>query len=438
VNSREFRVAIVGRPNVGKSTLFNLLIGQRRSLVKNEPGVTRDVIEMPASLWGKDFILFDTGGLTGMSAQIEGAIKDQVLGFLSHTDLLLMVFDFKAGFLPEDREILKQIRQAGKPALYIVNKVDSYASEAQAKLDFAEVGEEVLPVSLESQKGVSELTTLLYERLPEKKEEAKKTALRICILGKPNVGKSSLLNELVGYKRSVVSEVAGTTTDFVEERFEYNGQEFVVVDTAGIRRKSKMEEGLEVLSVIQARKALEQSDWVLFVVDAQDGLSVQEAKILELIFEFHKPFIMVANKIDLFGSQAEARQKIELAIGQKFHFYQDCPVVFISALKGQGIQKLLQLLLKLHQKAKIHIPTPKLNDFLFSVIRKTPSPVYQGRNVKIYYMTQTRQIPPTFLVFSNLPEGMSEAYQRFLIRQIKESFDLTGLPIRLVALQGKA
>jgi GTP-binding protein len=309
--------------------------------------------------------------------------------------------------------------------------------EEQAQMDFAEVGEEILPVSLESQKGVSELTSRLFEKLPEKTEDDKSAALRICILGKPNVGKSSLLNELVGYKRSLVSEVAGTTTDFVDERFEYRGQEFVVVDTAGIRRKSKVDEGLEVLSVIQAKKALERSDWVLFVVDAYDGLSVQEARILELILESYKPFILVANKLYLFESRHEARQKMEASVKEKFHFYQDCPLIFTSALKGQGVKKVLDRLLDLHAKAQTQIPTPKLNDFLFSVIRKAPSPVHQGKTVKIYYMTQTRQIPPTFLVFSNLPDGVGEAYQRFLIRHIKEAFDLSGLPIRLVALQGK-
>lgn len=429
------RVAVIGRPNVGKSTLFNILTDSRKSVVKNQPGVTRDLILQPAHVWGKDFDLIDTGGLTESKDLISKLIRESVLGFLSTVDFLIVVMDGRDGVIPEDREIMKLVKKQSKPFLLVVNKVDSVLNEELIKNEFYEFSDHVVVASLEQRRGVSDILEWLHQTLPEQKQELPE-GVRLSIVGKPNAGKSSLVNALLQEDRMLVSSMAGTTVDSVDSVLIYNNKKYTLVDTAGLRKKANRQEDIEIIASFKTEEAIRRSNLVLLVVDGTIGPTEQDAKILEKILEQHKTVILVINKVDLAVKQSsEYRDQLREKIAQVFHFYQDIPLVFVSSLTGKGLEKLFYEIEGLQEKLKLRISTNDLNEFFFSTIRQAPAPVYGVNNVKFYYLTQTQQTPPSFIAFANHPDGVDNSYRRFLIKKIKEQYHLQGVPIRIFVMK---
>jgi GTPase len=431
------KVAIIGRPNVGKSTLFNILTDSRKAVVKNQPGVTRDIQIEPVEIWGKSFDLMDTGGLTEASDLISQLIKEQVTEFLYTVDYIIIVMDGRSGLIPEDRDLIKIANQTGKPFLIVVNKVDSVQDEDIAKADFYEFGEDVVAASFEQRRGLSDVMEWITKQIPEQQITVKE-GTNIAVVGKPNAGKSSLVNRLLGQERMLVSEIAGTTVDAIDSPFLYKDKKYILVDTAGLRRSSRREEDVEIISAFKSQEAIRRADIVLLMIDALIGPTEQDAKILQAILEDHKGVIVVANKTDLTKDQiSEPRKKFQEQIADNFHFFEDIPVVFVSAKTGHGFKDLLDMIEHVSERLEFRISTNELNDFFFQAIRKAPAPVWGFTNVKFYYVTQTYQKPPAFIAFANHPDGVTNAYRRFLIKQIKERWNLHGIPIRIFVMKAK-
>ncbi|AZZ36738.1 ribosome biogenesis GTPase Der [Bdellovibrio sp. qaytius] len=431
------KVAIIGRPNVGKSTLFNILTDSRKAVVKNQPGVTRDILIQPVDIWGKKFDIIDTGGVTEARDLFSKLIKEQVTEFLFSVDYIVAVMDGRAGLLPEDRDIIKIAKQTGKPMLLVVNKIDSPHEEDLLLSEFYEFGVEVKGTSFEQRRGVGDVLEWIVKMVPEIPQDLG-TSLRIAMVGKPNVGKSSLCNCLLKQNRMLVSEVAGTTIDSVDAPFMYNDHQYTLVDTAGLRRQSKREDDLEIISAYKSAESIRRADVVLLVVDGVEGPSEQDAKIMQAILDDHKGVVLVANKSDLGQEEIEKyREVFRAQVARIFHFFVDVPIVFTSALKSQGIKDLFDEIERVAEKRSLQIKTSELNDFFFETIRKAPAPVWGQTNVKFYYLTQTYQKPPAFIAFCNHPDGVDNSYRRFLVKNMKEKFDLHGIPIRIYCMKSR-
>lgn len=431
------KVAIIGRPNVGKSTLFNVLTGTRKSVVKNQPGVTRDIIIEPVEVWGKNFDLMDTGGLTEAADTISQLIREQVIDFLHTVDLILVVMDGRTGLIPEDRDLIRFAKQAGKPFVIIVNKLDSQQDEDIRKAEFFEFGTDVIGTSFETRRGISDVLEWITARVPDFNPTVKE-GTNIAIVGKPNAGKSSLCNRLLGQERMLVSDIAGTTVDAVDSPFLYKEKKYTLVDTAGLRRSSKREEDVEIIAAFKSQDAIRRADIVLLMVDGLIGPTEQDAKIMQAILEDHKGVILVVNKMDLAKDElSEPRKTLKEQIQRNFHFFEDVPVVYASAKTGFGMRDLLNMIEHVSEKLNFRVSTKELNDFFFEAIRGAPAPVWGFTNVKFYYVTQTYQQPPAFIAFANHPDGVTNAYRRFLIKQIKEKWDLHGIPIRIFCMKAK-
>lgn len=429
------KVAIIGRPNVGKSTLFNILTDSRKSVVKNQAGVTRDIIISPADVWGKKYDLIDTGGVTEAQDLFSKLIKEQVTDFLHSVDFIIAVMDGRSGMLPEDRDIIKLAKQTGRPTLLVINKVDQHHEDDIAKADFHEFGLDVVACSFEQRRGVAEVMEWINKIIPDAKETVKE-GMQIAMVGKPNVGKSSLCNCLLGVHRMLVSDVAGTTVDSVDSPFIYNDKKYIIVDTAGLRRHSRREDDIEIIAAFKSQESIRRSDIVLLVIDGNTGPSEQDAKIMQQILEDHKGVIIVANKSDVAAEEVpKYRETFRAQVLKEFHFFVDVPVVFTSAKTGAGINDLFKMIETVSSKLNQKISTSDLNDFFFETIRQAPAPVYGITNVKFYYLTQTKQVPPSFIAFANHPDGVTNSYRRFLIKNLKERFDLHGIPLRIYCMK---
>lgn len=429
------KVAIIGRPNVGKSTLFNIITETRKAVVKNQPGVTRDIQIEPVEIWGKQFDLIDTGGVTEAGDLFSKLIREQVSEFLQTVDLIVAVMDGRSGLIPEDKDIIRLAKQTGKPFLLVLNKVDQIQNEENAKIDFYEFGADMVAASFEQRRGISDILEWITGQIPEQKIDQRE-GIRIAIVGKPNVGKSSICNCLLGTTRMLVSDVAGTTIDSIDSPFEYRGKKYILVDTAGLRRSARREDDLEIISAFKSQEAIRRADIVLLMVDGTEGPSDQDAKIMQAILEDHKGVILVANKSDLGTKEVpEYRKTFREQVDRVFHFFEDVQMVFTSAKYGNGIEDLFDMIEKVSAKMNIRISTSELNDFFFETIRKAPAPVWGTTNVKFYYLTQTYQVPPAFIAFANHPDGVSNSYRRFLIKNIKERWDLYGIPIRIFCMR---
>ncbi len=432
------KVAIVGRPNVGKSTLFNILTSSRKSVVKNQPGVTRDIIIEPCEVWGKSFDVIDTGGITEAHDTFSQMIREQVTDFLSTVDFLIVVMDGRAGMIPEDREIIRIAQMTEKPFLIVVNKVDRVHEEDVLKAEFYEFGHDVLATSFEQRRGISEILEWLHKNLPEQVSVLRE-GIRVAIVGKPNVGKSSMVNTLLGQKRMLVSDIAGTTVDAVDTPFVYNDKKYILVDTAGLRRSAKREEDVEIIAAFKSHESIRRADLILLMIDGTIGPTEQDAKIMESILDDHKGVIVVANKSDLGRQQIpEYRQTFKAQMEKVFHFFIDVPVVFTSAETGYGVEDMLDKIEQISEKINMRISTSDLNDFFFETIRKAPAPVWGISNVKFYYLTQTTQKPPAFIAFANHPDGVDNSYRRFLIKNMKERFHLEGVPLRIFVMKSRS
>lgn len=432
------KVAVIGRPNVGKSTLFNILTGSRKSVVKNQAGVTRDIILEPCEVWGKHFDLIDTGGITEAHDTFSQLIREHVIDFLQTVDFLILVMDGRDGLIPEDREIIRIAQTTGLPFLLVVNKVDKLHEEDIKKAEFYEFGEDVLAASFEQRRGISEVLEWIHQHLPEETEQITE-GTTIAIVGKPNVGKSSIVNALLGEKRMIVSNIAGTTTDSVDTPFIFNDKKYILVDTAGLRKHSKREDHLEIISAFKSQESIRKADIVLLMIDGTIGPTDQDARIMQAILEDHKGVIVVANKSDLGKYEVpEYRKTFKEQVEKVFHFFTDVPYVMTSAKTGQGLDDLLEKIEWVSDKLKMKISTSDLNDFFFKTIRQAPAPVWGIKNVKFYYVTQTMQQPPAFIAFANHPDGVDNSYRRFLIKNLKQEFDLVGIPLRIFVMKSRA
>lgn len=431
------KVAIIGRPNVGKSTLFNIITGSRKAVVKDQAGVTRDIIIEPVDIWGKQFDLIDTGGITEAGDIFSKLIREQVTEFLQSVDFIVAVMDGRVGLVPEDRDIIRVANQTGKPFLLVINKVDKVSDEEMAKADFYEFGLDIVSASFEQRRGVSDILEWITKQIPDRQPFVKE-GMNIAIVGKPNVGKSSICNCILGANRMIVSDVAGTTIDSVDSPFIYNEKRYTLVDTAGLRKSARREEDLEIISAFKSQEAIRRADIVLLMVDGTIGPTDQDARIMQAILEDHKGVILVANKSDLGGREIpEYRKHFREQVQRTFHFFTDVNVVFTSAKTGYGVEELFEMIEKVSEQLTIRIPTSELNDFFFETIRKAPAPVWGTTNVKFYYLTQTYQRPPAFIAFANHPDGVTNSYRRFLIKNIKERWGLHGIPIRIFCMKSR-
>lgn len=430
------RLAIIGRPNVGKSTLFNILTNSRKAIVRNQPGVTRDVQIEPGEWRGINFEVMDTGGLTEADDVFSKLIREHVPAWIRTADAIVFVMDAKSGLCPEVRDVYRLLIQMKKPLLMVINKVDQDHNEAQVMAEFYELEGELVGASFERRRGLVEILEWALPHLDKPMEEVGEPVLTMAVLGKPNAGKSSFCNKLVGDNRFMVSDIAGTTVDAVEAEFERDGRKYAIVDTAGLRRAARRVDPVEIFSAFKSRDAQGKSDIVLLMIDGLIGATEQDAKIAEMVIECHRGLIVVVNKTDLGEAQIpEFRKTVREQIATTFHFFPDVPISFISAKTGAGMDKLFQQLQEVWAKLNFRISTSKLNDFFFDVIRRAPAPVDGSRDVKFFYLTQTKQRPPSFIAFANLPDGVSPSYRRFLAKNIKTEFGLDGIPIRIFAMR---
>ncbi|MEQ1665161.1 MAG: ribosome biogenesis GTPase Der, partial [Bdellovibrionales bacterium] len=399
---------------------------------------TRDILVGHADWWGHQFEVLDTGGLTEQSDTFSPLIYKQVLSVLKYVDVLILIMDGKSGLIPEDRDIIRVAKESGKPFFIVVNKIDREQDAEVIKSEFYEFGFDVLHTSFERRDHVDEVVEKIIEYIPENMAVTE-PGIRMAIIGKPNVGKSSLANALTGENRVLVSEVAGTTVDAVEINFMYNEQPFTFIDTAGLRKQAKRlgrGDGVEIISSYKSTEAIHNADIVYLVMDAQQGPTEQDAKMAELIYSKGKALIVIANKMDLLKKDhAEPRKWFRERLDFEFHFAPDVPVVFTSAQTGEGLTQMLDEAIRVWKKLHLKISTRELNDFFYKVIRQTPSPVYQTTNVKFYYCTQTGQTPPSFITFANHPEGVTPAYKRFLIKRIQNQWGLEGIPVRVFVMK---
>jgi len=430
--------AIIGRPNVGKSSLFNYLISARKSVVKNQPGVTRDLLFEDADIWGRNYQIVDTGGLTEAEDIISQKIREQVVEFLKTVDGLILVMDVKAGLCPEDREIVRLAKETHLPFLIVANKADKAQELDIVGADFYEFGENVVTCSVERRLGMEPILQWIYDH-SHAHEVDTSYGFPIAIVGKPNVGKSSMCNQLIGEDRMLVSEIAGTTIDPVDTLISYNERRYLFIDTAGLRRSARRTDGLEILSAFKTDRSIKRAEVVLLMVDGTEGPTEQDARITQQIIEANKTPILVINKLDL-GEQdiPEFRKTTRAKIKDVFHFYKDIPITFVSAKTGKGLKDLFELIEATRQKLHIRISTSDLNDFFTKVIRKAPAPIWGTRNVKFYYLTQTQQTPPSFIAFANHPDGVNRTYRRFLTNQIKEHWELAGIPVRIFVMKSRS
>lgn len=423
-------VAIVGRPNVGKSTLFNRLTETRQAIVDEEAGVTRDRHYGKAEWQGVEFSLIDTGGyIKGSDDIFEGEIRKQVQIAIDECTVLLFVVDVMEGVTGFDTEVATIIRKSKKPCIILANKVDSHEKAAYSA-DFYQFGfGDVFPISAISGSGTGDFLDKLVELLPKEDKGLEEIELpRIAIVGRPNVGKSSLTNALLGEERNIVTAVAGTTRDTINTRYNKFGYDFWLIDTAGMRRKAKVHEDLEFYSVMRSINAIERSDVCMLMIDAEQGIEAQDLSILSLIEKNRKGLVIIVNKWDLVEKDTKTAREYEEKIRERIAPFRDIPIVFTSVQDKQRIMRAVDVAMKVYENKNRHIPTRELNDFVQEIITRTPPQATKGKHIKIKYVTQLKT-EPLFMFYCNLPQYVTEAYKRFLENKIREQYDFSGVPI---------
>lgn len=424
-------VAIVGRPNVGKSALFNRILGDNSAIVSDEAGTTRDRHFGRADWSGRQFWLVDTGGLADdprMPMDLE--IRRQVDEAISEADLMLLVVDAKAGLHPSDRKVVDLLRDSQKPWLLVANKVDNPASTDF--YEFYELGAgDPLPVSAANGKNSGDLLDAIVEKIPEVTQEPP-DELRVAVVGRPNVGKSSLVNRLLGEDRLVVADEAGTTRDAIDTPVTYHGRPMVFVDTAGLRRQSKVSDGIEFYSTLRTRRAIESATICVLLIDAVEGLHNQDLKIANLAWEAGRGLIVVVNKWDLAEKDDKSAAKFQKEAGEKAPFLKFVPFLFTSALTGQRVQKLFDLILQVDVERQKRISTSQVNTTLGELVARRQPPQAAGHEIKLNYATQVETAPPMIAVFGNNPEKVQEHYIRYLHNGFREAWGFTGNPLRVV------
>jgi GTP-binding protein len=424
-------VVLVGRPNVGKSALFNRIVGANAAIVSDEAGTTRDRHFGRAEWNGRSFWLVDTGGLTDEpSVPMDAEIRRQVLQGVAEADLILLVVDAKAGLHPHDSRVVDILRDSRRPWLLVANKVDD--PRAADYYEFYALGAgDPLPVSAVNGKGSGDLLDHVVQAFPPAVAE-ESTALHVAVIGRPNVGKSSFVNRLLGEDRLVVSEVAGTTRDAIDSPLVYHGRDMVFIDTAGLRRQSKVEEGIEFYSALRTRRAIERADICVLLIDAVEGLHNQDLKIATLAWESGRGLVIVVNKWDLKEKGDKTAAHFQKEAIEKAPYLRFVPFLFTSATTGQRVQKVLELILAVDQERQKRISTSEVNDRLGELVARRQPPQAAGREVKLIYATQVEVNPPTFAVFGNHPELVEEHYVRYLHNGFREAWGFTGTPLRIL------
>ena len=431
-------VAMVGRPNVGKSMLFNELCGKRLSIVEDTPGVTRDRLYAECEWCGRKFDIVDTGGIEPTTDnEILSFMREQANIAINAADVIILVTDVRTGVTAADREVANMLLRSGKPTVLAVNKMDSTGQLDPAIYEFYELGMgDPIAVSAVHGHGTGDLLDECAKYFPpEEEHDDEDDRIRVAVIGKPNVGKSSLINHILGEKRVIVADMAGTTRDAVDTEFENKYGKYVFIDTAGIRRKSRVDERVEKFSVMRAQLAIERADVCLIMIDARDGVTEQDTKIAGMAHEAGKASIIVVNKWDLVEKETGTLEKMRKDVMRDLSFMSYAPVLFISAVTGQRTDRIFELVNFVNDQSHMRITTGMLNDVLADAQARVQPPTDKGRRLKIYYMTQTGICPPNFVVFCNRKDLFHFSYQRYLENQIRAVFGLEGTPIRMVIRQ---
>lgn len=425
-------VAIVGRPNVGKSTFFNRIVGQRISIVEDTPGVTRDRLYADAEWCGHSFTLIDTGGLEIKSEDVMWShIRAQAQIAVETADVIVFMLDGKTGLTHEDYEVAAYLRKSRKPILLVVNKLDN--NEQHLLYDFYELGlGEPIGISAGQAKGLGDVLDEIVKLTGKYETEEKEEALKIAVVGKPNAGKSSLVNKLLGYDRVIVSDIAGTTRDAIDTRIKIGDKEYVLIDTAGIRRKRSVEEDLEQYSVMRSLGAVRRADVCLIVIDSSEELSEQDVKIAGYVHEQGKPSVVVMNKWDVVEKDTYTIEKYNRKLKEELKFMDYFIPTYVSAKTGKRVDNLIKLAERAYENASRRISTGLLNDVLREAILTNEPPSKNGKRLKIYYVTEVSSNPPTFVIFVNDDTLMHFSYRRYLENALRRSFDFEGTPIRLI------
>ena len=430
----KYTVAIVGRPNVGKSTLFNKLVGDRLSIVKDEPGVTRDRLYREMEWLGNKFLLVDTGGLEPRTQDfMMNKIKKQAQVAIDEADVIIFLVDGKAGITGLDEDVATILRKQDKKVIVAVNKIDNYIKEQENIFEFYGLGfEEVIGISGEHKTNLGDLLDAVVEKFDDKNTKEISEGLSIAILGRPNAGKSSLLNKLLNKERSIVSDIAGTTRDTIDSALKYDGEMYTLIDTAGIRRKSKVEDDIEYYSVLRAMKAIKRADVCVLMLDATELLTDQDKRIAGMIYDERKPIIIAINKWDLIEKNDNSVKEFKELVKADLAFLDYAPIVTISALTGKRTLNILEQAKFINEEYHKKVSTGILNQILAEIVAQNPVPTRKGRAVKLNYATQISQAPPKFVFFANNPELIHFSYKRYIENKLREYFGFEGCPIDII------
>ena len=427
-------VAIIGKPNVGKSTFFNYLIGERKSIVEDTPGVTRDRVYGETTWRGKAFTVIDTGGIEfGAKDSITEQIKIQAEIAIDLADCIVFMTDVTSGVTSQDQDIALVLKKSKKPVILAVNKVDDFKRFENDVYEFYNLGfGDPTPVSSSHSKGIGDVLDNVYELLPDSDSQEDEDRIKVCLIGKPNVGKSSLVNKILGENRLIVSDVAGTTRDSIDSYFENDHGKYIFIDTAGLRRHSKIDENIEKYSVLRTELAIERSDVCLLMIDCMEGVTEQDAKIAGLAHESGKAVIIVINKWDQFNKENGTLENYTKDVYNKLSYLSYAPILFISAKTGKRVENLFELINEVSENNQLRVKTSVLNELLAEAIAMVQPLTDKGKRLKIYYMTQVATKPPTFAIFVNSKKLFHFSYERYIVNKIRETFGFKGTPIRML------
>ncbi len=428
-------VAIIGKPNVGKSTFFNYLVGHRISIVQDTPGVTRDRIYAETNWRGRNFTLVDTGGIEPDSEDIIlSQMREQANLAIAMANVIIFLTDVKQGVTAADREIALMLKKSGKPIVLVCNKADNFEQGTQESYEFYNLGiGDPYPISATNALGIGDVLDAIYEKFPEKSEnEDEDDQIKVAVIGKPNVGKSSLINKILGQNRTIVSDIAGTTRDAIDTEFENENGKYTLIDTAGIRRKSKIKESIEKYSIMRTLLAIERADVCLMMIDATQGVTDQDTKIAGEAHEAGKGVIIVVNKWDAVEKETGTLEQYKKEVYDKLKYLSYAPIIFISAKTGQRVHKLFEMINNVNAQNSLRVSTSILNQVINEAIAIVQPPTDKGKRLKIYYSSQVSTKPPTFVIFVNNKDLFHFSYERYLVNQIRKEFGLEGTPVRII------
>lgn len=427
-------VAIIGKPNVGKSTFFNYLIGEKKSIVEDKPGVTRDRIYGETNWRGKDFTIIDTGGIEEKTEDIiKSQMRTQAEIAIELADIVLFMADIQTGITSTDKEIALMLKKAKKKIILVVNKVDDFNKFQNDVFEFYNLGiGEPHPISSSNAKGIGDVLDIVYDNLPDFNDDVNDEKIKVAVIGKPNVGKSSFINKILGENRLIVSDIAGTTRDAIDSEFENEHGKYVFIDTAGLRRHSKVDEKIEKYSVLRTSMAIERADVCILMIDATEGVTEQDTKIAGEAHEAGKGIIIAINKWDLYKKENGTLENYTKEVYSKLAYLTYAPIIFISAKTGQRIDKIFDLINNVSNNNSLRISTSVLNQVLAEAVTMVQPPTDKGRRLKVLYMTQVAIKPPTFAIFVNSKKLFHFSYERYIVNKLREEFGFKGTPIRML------